>query len=115
MPCNEYAMTFRTEKYTMGEMEVSEGIYYCSQTAHSFPNFDIGIEKIPQQLIVAFRLLKKTARVARKTPVEGTKLKDSAVTLGSLSTEEFDRTAAPTRTTIPQKSDIEKPGRTEKA
>jgi len=98
----------------IGEMEVSEGIYHGSQTAHSFLNFDIGIEKIPQELGLAFRLLKKTARIAKKALVEGTTLKGPVVTLGLLSTEEFNRIAVPARMTSPQKPDIEKSGRNDK-
>ncbi len=59
-------MTFRTEKDTMGEMEVPEGVYYGSQTARSLVNFDIGIEKIPRELIVAFGFLKKAAALVNQ-------------------------------------------------
>jgi fumarate hydratase class II len=59
-------MTFRTEKDTMGEMEVPKGTYYGSQTARSLLNFDIGIEKIPLQLVVAFGLLKKAAALVNR-------------------------------------------------
>ncbi len=92
----------------MGEMEVPEGIYYGSQTARSLLNFDIGIEKISQELIVAFGFLKKAH-------VEGTTLKDAAVTLGYLSAEEFDSIVIPAKMTDPQKPDIDKPGRTGKS
>ena len=108
-------MTFRTEKDTMGEMEVPEGIYYGFQTARSLQNFDIGIEKIPHELIGAFGFLKKAARIAKKAHVEGTTLKDAAVTLGFLSAEEFDSIVVPAKMTGPQKPDIEKPGRTGKS
>lgn len=99
----------------MGEMEVPEGIYYGSQTARSLLNFDIGIEKIPHELIVAFGLLKKATRIAKKAHVKGTTLKDAAVTLGFLSAEEFDSIVVPAKMTGPQKPDIEKPGRTGKS
>jgi fumarate hydratase class II len=108
-------MTFRTEQDMMGEMEVPEGIYYGSQTARSLLNFDIGIEKIPQELIVAFGFSKKATRIAKKAHVEGTTLKDAAVTLGFLSTEEFDSIVIPAKMTGPQKPDIEKAGRTGKS
>jgi len=108
-------MTFRTEKDTMGEMEVPEGIYYGSQTARSFLNFDIGIEKIPRELGMAFALLKKAPRIAGKAHVEGTTLKDAALTPDFLSNEEFDRIAVPARMTGPQKPDNEKSGKTEKS
>jgi fumarate hydratase class II len=92
-------MTIRTKKDTVVEMEVPEGIYCGSQTARSLLNFDIGIEKIPQELIVSF----------------GPSKKDAAVTLGFLSDEEFDSIVVPAKTTGPQKPDIEKPGRTAKS
>jgi fumarate hydratase class II len=101
-------MTFRTEKDKMGELEVSEGIYYGSQTAHSFLNLDIGIEKIPQELDAAFALLMKAPRIAGKAHVEGITLKDSALTSDFLSNEDFDSIAVPARMTGPQKPDIEK-------
>jgi len=59
-------MKFRTEKDTMGEMEVPEGVYYGSQTARSLLNFDISIEKIPNELIVAFGILKKAAALVNQ-------------------------------------------------
>lgn len=105
---------FRTVKYMMAEMEVSEGIYYGSQTAHSFLNLDIGIEKIPQELDAAFALLMKAPRTAGKAHVEGITVKDAAITLSFLSNEEFDSIAIPARMTGPQKPDNETPGRTEK-
>ncbi len=99
----------------MGEMEVPKGIYCGSQTARSLLNFDIGIEKIPQEVIVAFGFLKKAALIVKKAHVEGTTLKDAAVTLGFLSTEEFDSIVVPAKMTGPQKPNIDKPGRTGKS
>ena len=96
-------------------MEVPEGIYYGSQTARSLLNFDIGIEQIPQELIVAFGFLKKAARIAKKALVEGAMLKDAAVTLGFLGAEKFDSIVVPAKMTGPQKPDIDKPGRTGKS
>jgi fumarate hydratase class II len=54
-------MTFRAEKDTMGEVKVPVGAYYGAQTARSMRNFDIGLEKIPHEVIVAFGILKKAA------------------------------------------------------
>ncbi len=92
-----------------------EGTYYGSQIARSLLNFDIGIEKTPQELIVAFGFLKKATQIAKKAYVEGTTLKDAAVTLGFLSAEEFDSIVVPAKMTGPQKPDIEKSGRTGKS
>ncbi len=59
-------MKFRTEQDTMGEMKLPEGRYYGSQTARSLLNFDIGIEKIPRELVVAFGFLKKAAALVNR-------------------------------------------------
>jgi fumarate hydratase class II len=54
-------MTFRIEQDTMGEMQVPEGAYYGAQTARSLKNFEIGMEKIPNEVIRSFGILKKVA------------------------------------------------------
>ena len=54
-------MMSRIERDTMGEVSVPEGAYYGAQTARWLRNFDIGTEKIPHELIVAFGVLKKAA------------------------------------------------------
>jgi fumarate hydratase class II len=54
-------MKKRIEQDTMGPVEVPENVYYGAQTARSMQNFDIGIEKIPDELIKAFAILKKAA------------------------------------------------------
>jgi fumarate hydratase class II len=50
----------------MGRVEVPEGAYYGAQTARSLQNFDIGIEKIPIELIYAFGVLKKAAAMVNR-------------------------------------------------
>ena len=45
----------------MGTVEVPENAYYGAQTARSIQNFDIGTEKIPEDVIHAFGILKKAA------------------------------------------------------
>jgi len=45
---------------------VPEGAYYGAQTARSLQNFDIGIEKIPIELIHAFGVLKKAAAMVNR-------------------------------------------------
>lgn len=45
----------------MGEMNVPENAFYGAQTARSLQNFDIGLEKIPHEVIRAFGILKKAA------------------------------------------------------
>ena len=54
-------MTFRIEQDTMGEVRVPEGAYYGAQTARSLKNFEIGTEKIPNEVIRSFGILKKVA------------------------------------------------------
>ena len=54
-------MMSRIERDPMGEVSVPEGAYYGAQTARWLRNFDIGTEKIPHELIVAFGVLKKAA------------------------------------------------------
>jgi fumarate hydratase class II len=54
-------MTFRIEQDTMGEVKVPEGAYYGAQTARSLKNFEIGTEKIPNEVIRSFGILKKVA------------------------------------------------------
>ena len=54
-------MVNRIEHDTMGPVEVPGGAYYGAQTARSVQNFDIGIEKIPTEVIRAFAILKKAA------------------------------------------------------
>jgi fumarate hydratase class II len=45
----------------MGEMNVPKNAYYGAQTARSLQNFDIGMEKMPHEVIRAFGILKKAA------------------------------------------------------
>jgi fumarate hydratase class II len=59
-------MANRIEQDTMGPVKVPEGAYYGAQTARSLKNFDIGIEKIPVELIRAFAVLKKAAALVNR-------------------------------------------------
>jgi fumarate hydratase class II len=59
-------MKFRTEQDTMGEVKVPQSAYYGAQTARSLQNFDIGEEKIPGEVIVAFGILKKAAAMVNQ-------------------------------------------------
>ncbi|MEJ2701942.1 MAG: class II fumarate hydratase [Sedimentisphaerales bacterium] len=59
-------MKKRIEHDTMGAVEVPESAYYGAQTARSLHNFDIGIEKIPIELIRAFAVLKKAAALVNR-------------------------------------------------
>ncbi|WP_276915869.1 class II fumarate hydratase [Aneurinibacillus aneurinilyticus] len=54
-------MEFRTEKDTLGEIKVPADKLWGAQTQRSSENFKIGTEKIPQEVIRAFAILKKSA------------------------------------------------------
>ena len=51
----------RTERDTMGEVEVPSDCYYGAQTARSLVNFNIGNDMMPKSLIRAFGILKQAA------------------------------------------------------
>ncbi|MFA0814356.1 MAG: class II fumarate hydratase [Anaerofustis sp.] len=57
-------MEYRIEKDTMGEVHVPIDRYWGAQTQRSFENFKIGTEKMPQEMIEAFAVLKKAAALA---------------------------------------------------
>ncbi len=57
-------MGYRIEKDSMGEMKVPEEKYWGAQTQRSFQNFKIGTEKMPEEIIHAFGILKKAAAKA---------------------------------------------------
>ena len=59
-------MEFRDEHDTMGKVKVPADAYYGAQTKRSLENFNIGTEKIPQQVIKAFGILKKAAAIANE-------------------------------------------------
>jgi fumarate hydratase class II len=54
----------RTESDSMGTIEVPSDKYYGAQTARSLANFDIGGQKMPDEIIRAFGILKKGAALA---------------------------------------------------
>ncbi len=53
--------SYRTEKDTMGEIDVPSDRYYGAQTARSLVNFDIGEDMMPRSIIRAFGILKGAA------------------------------------------------------
>jgi len=57
-------MTFRIEKDSMGEIEVPTNVYYGAQSARSLIHFNIGIEKMPREIIRAMGILKKASAIA---------------------------------------------------
>lgn len=54
-------MTVRMESDSMGQIEVPSNKYYGAQTARSKHHFAIGTERMPQEVIHAFGVLKKAA------------------------------------------------------
>ncbi|HAE14292.1 MAG TPA: class II fumarate hydratase, partial [Bacteroidetes bacterium] len=58
-------MTYRTEKDTMGTVQVPADAYYGAQTQRSIMNFPIAqdINRMPKEIIRAFAYLKKAAAI----------------------------------------------------
>jgi fumarate hydratase, class II len=54
-------MKYRIEKDSIGEIKVLEGKLWGAQTQRSLENFNIGNEKMPMELILAYAYLKKAA------------------------------------------------------
>ena len=54
---------YRIEKDTMGEIQVPIEKLWGAQTQRSLENFKIGTEKMPQEVIKAFAILKKSAAI----------------------------------------------------
>ena len=57
----------RTERDTMGEVEVPADRYYGAQTARALVNFDIGEDTMPTSIIRAFGILKQAAARTNRT------------------------------------------------
>jgi fumarate hydratase class II len=54
-------MSMRIEKDSMGEIQVPVDVYYGAQSARSLIHFNIGIEKMPREVIRGMGILKKAA------------------------------------------------------
>ncbi len=57
-------MEYRIERDSMGEMKVPADKYWGAQTQRSFENFRIGGERMPEEIVHAFGILKKAAALA---------------------------------------------------
>jgi len=68
---------FRTEKDSMGEMQVPESAYYGAQTARALENFPISPYKMPRAMIAAMGEIKRAAALVNESlgKVEPTKTK----------------------------------------
>lgn len=69
-------MEFRTERDSLGEVQIPADKLWGPQTQRSLQNFEIGREKMPKEIITAFAYLKKAAAKAN----EGFDKLDSAKT-----------------------------------
>jgi fumarate hydratase class II len=59
-------MEYRVEKDSLGEVKVPGDKYWGAQTQRSCENFRIGIEKMPEETVRAFALMKKGCALANK-------------------------------------------------
>ena len=59
-------MATRIETDSMGKLEVATDRYWGAQTQRSLMNFKIGTEKMPQEVVRAFGILKKAAAQANR-------------------------------------------------
>ena len=57
-------MEYRIEKDSMGEVRVPADKLYGAQSQRSIDNFKIGLEKMPEEIIRAFAILKKASAIA---------------------------------------------------
>ncbi len=78
-------MEYRTEHDSMGEVKVPSDKYWAAQTERSRRNFPIGVdrERMPQEIIRAFGILKKAAATANHSlrPEKMTERKLNAIVL----------------------------------
>ena len=81
-------MSFRTEKDTMGEIEVPSDRYWGAQTQRSLQNFKIGGEQFPRGFIRAYGLVKQVA--AEVNSEIGVLDKDLAKAIGEAAQEVID-------------------------
>ena len=79
-------MGFRIEKDTMGEIKVPADKLWGAQTQRSSQNFKIGTEKIPQEVIRAFAILKKSAALVNEKlgKLEAVKAEEASDVFSSL-------------------------------
>ena len=56
----------RTESDSFGKLKVPADKYYGAQTARSLINFKIGIERMPEPLVRALAIVKRSAAEANK-------------------------------------------------
>lgn len=59
-------MDYKIETDSLGTVKVPKNVYWGAQTQRSLQNFQIGNEKIPEEIITAFAYLKKAAALVNK-------------------------------------------------
>jgi len=59
-------MEYRIEHDALGEMQVPRDCYWGAQTQRSLQNFPIGEDRMPNEVITAFAVLKKAAAMANR-------------------------------------------------
>ena len=59
-------MEYRTERDSMGEVQVPADSYWGAQTQRSLENFRIGEEKMPRRILNAFAVVKKACAVTNR-------------------------------------------------
>src|SRR5699024_4949573 len=62
----EIRMDYRIEKDTLGEIKVPADKYWGAQTQRSKPNFPIGNEQMPLEIIKGLAITKKAADLANR-------------------------------------------------
>jgi len=75
--CDEKG-TFRSEKDSMGEIDVPSWAYWGASTQRSFENFKIGIDKMPKTLLRAFGIQKHACAEANRE-LMGDKVTDGII------------------------------------
>ncbi|MEZ4606631.1 MAG: lyase family protein [Deinococcales bacterium] len=70
---------YRTEKDTMGEIQVPIDAYWGAQTQRSIENFNIGGQKMPLEIIRAFAILKKAAALSNQALTDFPKEKANTI------------------------------------
>ncbi|KAA0549907.1 class II fumarate hydratase [Bacillus sp. BGMRC 2118] len=74
-------MKYRIEKDTMGEIKVPLEKLWGAQTQRSKENFNIGIEKMPNEVIRAFAILKRSAAIVNEKLEKLNTVKSKAIVL----------------------------------
>ncbi len=72
-------MKYRTERDTMGEVQVPDDRYWGAQTQRSLQNFKIGGQRMPLEIVHAFAVLKKAAALTNAELTDFSRSKAAAI------------------------------------